>query len=99
VGTLERVAPRLARAHAARRRELAEQRAARRQARDDVVRLERLVAHRELETADPQLRTRRRTSLPTLRRNLRYLEERHAKLNAARDALDRARARLAELDA
>lgn len=79
---LEAIAPRLARA---RRLELAEAaaiRRARRRLATDRLRLERLVAHRELQLQRAQAEPRRR-------RRSSYIAERHTLLEEARAALTR----------
>lgn len=74
---LEEIAPRIGRAH----REMRERLAAR---RDDELRLERLVAHRELQLARACARPGRRG---------RYWQERALKLRTAQAALERLRRR------
>ena len=73
--------PLLWRAHQQRRAELASERAQRRRCRDLLIRLERLVAHRELQLA---------RACSTGSRS--YLAKREAKLRAAQGALDDTRA-------
>lgn len=90
---LATVAPRLAVAHRARRAELEELRLARIAARDDVHRLEWLVAHRELQAARAPYAKGSRRSVA------RYIAIREAKLATARRMLDRVRARATRLGA
>jgi hypothetical protein len=85
------VAPRLERAHRERRLELAAESLARRRARAQVLDLERLVAHRELQV----IRAAGRRG--TRRQRERYLQHRENLLRAAEAALARARARAARL--
>lgn len=83
---LERVAPRLARAHRQRRAELHALAAERRRLRRRLLELERLVAHRELQ----ELRA-------GATRDRRYIARRAAKLASARRELAEAQARAREL--
>lgn len=84
---LATVAPRLAAAHRAERRRLGELAAARRRERELVLRLARLVAHRDLQLV------RAGTT-----RDGRYIDRRAKKLEHARSALRAAERRLADLE-
>lgn len=82
------VAPRLALAHRERRAELAAERAARRHARNAVLRWEWIVAHRELQlvragaTGDGRYIDRRRHKLAVAEKRLRSARQRAKRLNA-----------------
>lgn len=92
---LEDIAPRLARAHRARRLELERERDARLRAAQRVLKAERLVAHRELQLARGELNeyaaAGRSANQRRHRRN--YTNHRAGKLEQARAELERARQR------
>lgn len=88
-----RIAPRLERAHRERRLELAAALQARRDARETVMRLEALVAHRELQVIRAWSRRGSR------RQRQRYMTHRENKLQTARTLLERAQARARRLGA
>jgi septal ring factor EnvC (AmiA/AmiB activator) len=89
VSRLAVIAPRLARAHAAVLAEERDRDFRLRIARRDVLRLERLVEHRELQYL--------RSVAPGRTRRGSYLDRRQTKLADARAALERARQRLNHL--
>jgi hypothetical protein len=72
--------PRLSKAHRERQAELYAERAERRRVRNELLKLERLVAHRELQ------------ELRATQRNRRYYAHRARKLDQARRDLERVRA-------
>lgn len=85
---LATVAPRLAAAHRAERQRLEALARARRRERNLVLKLARLVAHRDLQLVRAGVT-----------RDARYIERRTTKLQRARAALAAAEKRLAELEA